>query len=408
MGKDYYKTLDISKDADEKAIKSAYRKMANKWHPDKNLDNVEVATQKFKEISEAYQILSDPKKRETYDRHGSDAFDENGLDETDLFKKFEKMFGGGENDVPPVEVPLEATLEELYSGATKSVQYERFNLCDKCDGTGTKNGKDGMCKSCEGNGTISVKTPFGYAKVPCSICRGNGMDPKAERCKKCSGNRCYKEKKTLEVTIPKGAIHKYPIVVQDEGNAIPEDEIRSDITRSDVVFIIDQLPHDTFKRGIVIQELDLISREALTIEVNLTFLESLFGFEKVITHLDGHKVLFSSTHPVRHTDVFVIKNEGMTILDDTNRGDLFIRVNVEAPPKVEGKSRKALWEVLTGNKNVPSVKSSSLDIINFDKYKLDLGKDKSQADMRNKYRNRRRHTSEGESMEGKSTECKMQ
>lgn len=415
MGKDYYKTLNIPKDSDEKTIRSAYRKMAGKWHPDKNPDDVKGSTLKFKEISEAYQVLSDPKKREIYDKHGSDAvtgsdFDEGGFDEAELFKKFEKMFGGGDNDdVPPVEIPMEATLEELYSGATKSVTFERFNLCEKCEGTGTKNGKDGGCKTCSGNGFASMRTPFGYARVPCSTCRGSGMDPKAERCRKCAGNRCYKEKKTLEVTIPQGAIHKHPIIVKNEGNAIPADEIKSDATRSSVVFIIDQVPHETFKRGIVIQEMNYISRDALSVEVNLTFLESLFGFEKVITHLDGHEVIFSSTQPVRHTDVFVMKNEGMTIFDETDRGDLFIRVIVESPPKIEGKKRKILWEALTGTKTVPTITKSSSAYISFDKYKDELGKDKTHSDVKSKYRNRRRQMDDSDThVEEKSSDCNMQ
>jgi len=224
MGKDYYSVLGVSKDASPQDIKNAYRKMAVKYHPDKNPDNKEEATEKFKDISEAYQVLSDNEKKEIYDKYGEEGLkqtghEENGMDINDLFRS---MFGQEEDEeISPINIVKECTLEELYKGFITKETIDRCSLCKKCDGTGSVDCKEHKCTECNGVGNIAKIMQRGPMiqrfLEKCSKCKGSGSDELFEKCKNCKGTRLVKESIELEFKVNPGAFGRTGIVLENVG-----------------------------------------------------------------------------------------------------------------------------------------------------------------------------------------------
>ena len=193
MAKNYYDILDLDSNCTIQDIKKSYRELAIKWHPDKN-DNKEEAEKKFKEISEAYQILSDETKRKEYDNN--QLGETKTIDPYEIFKNiFEK-----EESIPNVIVKLNANIEDLYTGYTEKVKYMRYSPCINCDMMGTKDKVNGNCDSCSGNGVIMEtihdgNSSNGYMinEKKCIECDGNGLNPKIEKCNNCNGDKYVKE-----------------------------------------------------------------------------------------------------------------------------------------------------------------------------------------------------------------------
>jgi DnaJ-class molecular chaperone len=400
--KDLYAILEVSKDASPTQIKSSYKKLSVKWHPDKNQNNVEEATSKFTEISNAYNILKDPAKRKTYDQFGYDAVNDNntgghGVNPFDMFKD---MFGGfnfsGENEVPDVEVVVTVSLEELFSGTTKHIKYERYSLCHKCDGRGTKN-KDSICKVCSGKGVKLVRMPFGMMQSVCNDCAGNGIDPSAEKCSNCEGNSCIIEKCEHEIEIKKGIHNKIPIVIEDIGNEIRKAE-RSNKKRTNLVCIIQELKHDRFSRGIVNKEIGTISEENLIIDINIKFEESIVGFEKVIEHLDGKNIKFTINEHTNQNDIFVIKGFGMPCYNSNDKGDLLVKINVSYP-KLTLIQKEKIWQALS-NDPYPKLHKTSPSIITYNDYK-------KEQNMKHKYK-ARKNNDDGNGTEFRNVQCAQQ
>ena len=378
MNKDYYNILNISRDADIDTIKKAYKNLAMKWHPDKNVNNKIDSTEKFKEISEAYSVLSDPNLKEKYDKYGSDYVNnsENMPNDINPFNLFNMFFNGfnneDNNENSPIIVPYNISLKDIYTGLNTSVIFDRFNICNKCDGSGTQNGNNDLCTKCKGNGNIITQTRMGYIQMTCNSCHGGGINLKAKKCSNCIGKKYYIEQKSLNINIPPGVTDKYEIIIHNEGNVILNNKKNSSKTRSDVIFIIKEETHNIFKRG---NMLDSENTSDLCIEINLSFIDSIFGFEKTIIHLDNHSFQFCLNIPSRHFDIFILKNEGLPILNENKKGDLFIIINVEHPPKFKDKLEKNLWYLLTDNKNIPSFPISN--VLTLDKYKESFVKQKS-------------------------------
>ncbi len=394
MGKDYYKTLEVNKDATEQQIKSNYKRLAMKWHPDKNPDNRDEATQKFNEISEAYNVLKDPTKRKTYDNFGEAGLDENGgmggfggfggFDPFSMFKNFFQK----ENDVPDIQIPVKLTLEEIYAGTKKKIKFGRYSLCKPCKGKGAI-GDSVDCKQCNGKGINIARTPMGMMQTHCRNCGGNGIDPKAKKCDECKGKTCIESEHSLIVNIPKGASHRRPIIIDNEGNEIPENERNDNSERTNVVIIIEENTHQKFKRGTVIPEIGKLNENNLLIEVKLTLEESLCGFEKVFTHLDNKLFKFSMTECVKHGDIYVMKGMGMPYYDDSTKfGDLLIKISVEQK-KLTSNQKAKLWDVLS-DEPYKEIKKQS-NIINFTEYKHTAVDDERKENMKNKYRRRQQN-----------------
>ncbi|KAF2767656.1 DnaJ-domain-containing protein [Teratosphaeria nubilosa] len=352
---DLYEVLSITRGATKAEIKKAYHKAALSSHPDKVPEEQrEEADQKFKQISQAYEILSDDDKRHLYDTHGMSAF-ENGSNGfpgggpgPDLDDLLAQMFGGGmggggpfggggmgdfpgakrrgkgKNEVQQYEV----TLEELYKGKTTRFASTKQVICEHCKGSGGKEkAKAKNCDTCKGKGSTTKLRPVGpglvtQETVKCSTCSGRGsFYADKDKCKKCKGARTVKQKKILELYVPRGSREGEAIVLQGEADQEPEDE-----TPGDIIFELVEKEHKTFHRA----------GADLQAPLNVTLAEALTGFDRVVlTHLDGRGLSLQVEQPegkvLRPDQILKVQGEGMPHKKSDAKGDLYLTVNIEFP-----------------------------------------------------------------------------
>jgi len=333
---EFYERLEITPDADTEGIKKAYRKMAIKYHPDKNPDN-SAAAEKFKEVGEAYEVLSDPEKREMYDKYGKDALKEGGgfRDASDIFSQFfggaspfSSFFGGGRQAPKKgddIVHELQVSLEDLYKGKTTKLAVTRNKLCPKCEGSGMKQGaSSAQCRGCNGRGIRIIMRQLGPGMIQqmqsqCDECGGKGETAKEEdKCKACKGKKVEKEKKILNVHIDPGMRHGQKIVFANEADELPG------LEAGDIVFVVVEKKHAEFIR----------KGNELYMEMTIPLVEALTGFSTTIKHLDDRVLLVKTEKGeiIKSGDVRVIPNEGMPqhkrILD---KGNLIIQFNIEFP-----------------------------------------------------------------------------
>jgi len=353
-----YDILGVPKSASDSEIKKAYRKLAKEYHPDKNAS----AGDKFKEISFAHDVLSDPKKREIYDKYGMKGLQEGadgfeGFDSGDLFSQLfgfgpmGGMFGGGRRRGPrrgeDTIHPLKVSLEDLYNGKTSKLQLSRNVICKTCSGLGGKSGAKKPCTACRGHGVKVSYRQLGPGMMQqmqsvCTDCTGEGeVINEADRCKPCNGKKTINETKVLEVHIDKGMRDSEKIVFRGEGDQTPG------VEAGDVIIIVQQKPHEKFER----KGHDLVMHH----EITLT--EALCGFTLVLTHLDGRQLVIKS----KPGEVIVpgvikgVKNEGMPMhRNPFEKGFLYIKFDVKFPEKQFTTSDKlALLETLLPNRPTP-------------------------------------------------------
>ncbi|XP_051898307.1 dnaJ homolog subfamily A member 4 [Pristis pectinata] len=325
----YYDTLGVKPNASSDEIKKAYRKLALKYHPDKNPGEGE----RFKLISQAYEVLSDPKKRDIYDQGGEQAIKEGGVggggfsSPMDIFDMF---FGGGgrmqrEKRGKDVVHQLAVSLEDLYNGATRKLALKKNVICDKCDGLGGKKGAVEKCPNCKGRGIEIHVQQIGPGMVQqiqtmCSECHGQGeqINPK-DRCKNCNGRKIVKERKILEVHVDKGMQDGQKITFRGEGDQEPG------LEPGDVIIVLDQKDHEVFRRH----------GNDLIIKMEILLVEALCGFKKPIETLDKRMLLISSKpgEVVKEGSLKCVHNEGMPIYRDPfEKGQLIIQFSVKFPP----------------------------------------------------------------------------
>ncbi|KAI7897526.1 DnaJ C terminal domain-containing protein [Cokeromyces recurvatus] len=307
-----------------------------KYHPDKNPDEGE----RFKEISHAYEILSDPESRAQYDRFGEEGPGGGyggGMSADDLFAN---LFGGTFNfggeadfgyDIPrrsrkgeSIKYPLSVKLEDLYLGKKTKLALEKNVICSNCEGKGGKTGATKKCSACKGRGFQLAMRQVGMGmiqqmQVPCGECDHTGSVAK-DRCKKCKGKKVTVEKKFLEVFIEKGMENGQKIVMKEEGDQEPG------IEPGDVILVLNQKEHEVFKR----------KGNDLLVKVKISLTEALCGFDRVIiTHLDGRgiQVKQPAGKVIKPGMIKRIPNEGMpTYKRPDTHGDLYIEFDVEFPP----------------------------------------------------------------------------
>jgi len=336
----FYTELQVSKDASTADIKKAYRKLAIKHHPDKGGD-----PEKFKSISRAYEVLSDPEKRRVYDEAGEEGLDGSGTNATDIFDLF---FGGGGGGRRPraqgkrkgedVVSSLKCTLEQIYVGATRKLALNKDVICSECDGRGGPEGAKLDCRDCGGNGIKIQIRQMGpmitQTQSVCGTCEGQGKVLREDmKCKTCKGQGVVKEKKVLEVHIDKGVPNRHKIVFSAEADEKPGE------IAGDVVFIVEQTEHQLFTRSGV----------HLRMNKTISLYEALSGFEFVVTHLDGRRILVKgrSGEVTKPKDIKVVKEEGMPYHKNPFvKGNLFIEFDVQFPEKLGPDARKKLRELL--------------------------------------------------------------
>ncbi|QUC23653.1 uncharacterized protein UV8b_07894 [Ustilaginoidea virens] len=336
---DLYSLLSIERDASQEQIKKAYRKAALKYHPDKVPEEQRQESEiKFKEITQAYEILSDEQKKHLYDTQGMAAFDPSrGGAEVDLNDILSQMFGfsmggpGGSDGPkrprkgPDEEQEYKVTLEELYKGKTVKFAAHKQVVCGQCKGSGGKEkAKSTTCDRCKGHGVAEAIRQVGPGMmrretVLCDHCQGSGQVFRdKDRCKKCKGKRTTQEKKVLEIYIPRGSMQGERIVLEGEADQYP-DQIPGDI-----VFTLVEEQHDVFSR----------LGSDLSAELKVTLAEALMGFSRVVLkHLDGRGIHLSRPRGkiLRPGDCLKITGEGMPMKRGEARGDLYLLVSVEFP-----------------------------------------------------------------------------
>lgn len=318
----YYDALGVSPGASADEIRAAHRKLARKTHPDKNPDDPEAA-EKFKKISEAYEILGDPKKRADYDQFGSKPPE----DPSSLFEQMMRGFPGvmrsrSELTPDPIVVKIPCTLEDFYVGASRTMSVQRRTGCPTCQGQRTKAGA-AKCGACRGTGVVVHVRQLGPGFIQqmqgrCDQCLGAGVDP-ADRCQTCDGRGFEIETTELTVTIDKGMKHQQPIRFAQEGHQGAGSPIRGD-----VIFVCDQEPSERFER----RGSDLVSK------VRIPLIEALTGYEVVLTHLDGTKMVLAAgpDEIIKPGTLRVVKEKGMPVYGEPSKfGDLYVVFKVDFP-----------------------------------------------------------------------------
>lgn len=351
--RDFYEVLGVDKSADDAALKKAYRKLAMQFHPDRNPDNKE-AESKFKEINEAYEVLSDAKKRQMYDQFGHAGVDPSygggaggqysgfgGFDGFDdiLSEFFGGGFGGfsGQSSNRPqkgqtVKIQLDLTFEEAIFGADKEVEYLRTEDCQTCHGSGAEPGtKTHTCSKCNGEGVLKFRqrTLFGdqITTRPCDQCKGTGKTYE-QACNTCKGHGIVKKRKKRTVTIPAGVDEGQVLTLQGEGNLGSKGG-----PRGDVYIVMRVQPHNLFRR----EGTDIIC------EMPITFVQAALGDELTVPTLDG-KVKYKIQEGTQSGTVFRLKGKGVPVLNGYGRGDQYVKVVVETPKNLNDKQKQLLRE----------------------------------------------------------------
>jgi len=343
-----YDLLGVGPDADDNQLKKSYRKLAMKYHPDKNKEP--GAQEKFKEISTAYEVLSDKEKRSVYDNYGEQGLKEGGgggRGGGDPFDIFNMFFGGGGGRGGPrgprkgknVTHQLPVTLEQMYNGVTKKLSLNRKILCPKCDGEGVgaefadRRDKIQRCSTCNGRGIILKQRQLGPGMIQqmqsqCHVCGGEGerINPKYV-CKGCKGEKLGKDKSILEVHVEKGMEEGQKIVFHGQGDQEPG------IEAGDVVIILIEKKHDTFER----KERDL----HMKMEIDLV--DALCGLRRSVMTLDDRELIVSSLpgEIIKDNETKMIRGEGMPMKGNPfEKGNLFVHFSVVYPTNEWAQSAK--------------------------------------------------------------------
>jgi DnaJ family protein A protein 2 len=367
---EYYELLGVEPEASADDIKKNYRKMAMKYHPDKNPNNPE-ASEKFKEISEAYEVLSDQNKREIYNKYGKEGLKEGGFHAgaaNDIFERFfgggmfGNMFGGGGRGGPvqgeDIMHQIAVSLEDLYKGKTSKLAVTRNIICEKCTGTGAKKaGASQRCATCDGRGIRLIIKQLGPGMIQqmqtvCQDCGGKGETIKEEdRCDVCKGKKVVKDKKILEVHVEKGMREGQKITFAGESDQSPG------VEPGDIIFVLKQKEHPHFKRH----------GADLYVDHKITLMDALGGTSFTINHLDD-RVLVVKTEEgdvIKPGDIRVIPKEGMPIHKRPyEKGNLYVKFDVVFPePGSLSKAQiKTLESVLPPRNPAPKVKKNAENV----------------------------------------------
>ena len=369
--RDYYEVLAVEREVTTEDLKKSYRKLAVKFHPDKNPGDAK-AEERFKELGEAYDVLADPNKRAAYDRYGHAAFAQGnagraaGVDPFDLFKEvfggmggggdsaggiFEQFFGGarggadreGRQRGSDLRYDLQITLEEAAAGIEKEVEIKKLTACDVCHGTGAEAGSQAVtCRTCQGRGQVITSRGFFQVSQTCPRCRGTGTIIE-NPCKNCAGEGRLEKTSRIKLKIPPGI--EDGARLRSTGNG--EAGIRGG-PAGDLYVVMHVAEHAVFQR----------EEDNLYCEVPISFITAALGGEIKVPTLEGQASLKIPAGTQSNT-MFKLRGRGMPDVNTRVRGDLLTRVMVEVPTRLNGEQRQKLEEFaeLMGEDNSPLHKS---------------------------------------------------
>ncbi|KAM3413821.1 hypothetical protein BST61_g10504 [Cercospora zeina] len=360
FAQDYYKILGLDNSADDRDLKKAYRRLSKKYHPDKNPDD-ETAAKKFVEVSEAYETLADKELRQIYDRHGAEAVKQHkergqggrggGRSPFDIFNQFfggGGHFGHGRRQGPDMEVRIQVSLKDFYTGAEHEFKMEKQVICPKCEGTGSEDGHKDTCHKCSGHGMVIQKQMlapgiFQQMQMQCDMCGGKGEIIK-HKCKTCGGSKVVRSEEAYDLTVEKGMPRNGRVQYENEGDESPDWEAGSLIVQ--VGEMDPRLANDEKDRtdGTFFRRKgdNLFWREILSLR------EAWMGdWTRNLTHLDGHIVRLSRKRGqvVQPGHIEVLQGEGMPIWQDENGGygALHVEYVVVLPDQMESGMEKEFW-----------------------------------------------------------------
>ena len=369
--RDYYEVLGVDRSASDADIKKAYRNLAKKYHPDANPGDA-TAEAKFKEINEAYSVLSDSETKARYDQYGHAGTDPNfgaggfgggfggfgggfGGDAFDLGDLFGDLFGGGRRSSRPnapqksadIETYITLTFEEAAFGCTKEIEFTRVETCSSCKGSGA-NGANGVetCKTCNGTGTVRTiqRTPFGsmQSQRPCSACKGTGKIIK-DPCTECKGSGVNRIKKKLSVNIPAGIDDEQRVILRGQGN-----HGSNGGPAGDLYVEVRVKPHKLFVR----------EGNDIHFEMPISYAEAVLGAKLTVPTLEGESE-FSIPEGTQSGSVFSLRGKGIPQVHGKGRGDIYVTVTVEVPKSLNSKQKELLkrFDEAMGNKNTPKKQS---------------------------------------------------
>ena len=363
--RDYYDVLGVNKSASPEDIKSAYRKLAVKYHPDKNPGD-KTAEDKFKEASEAYGILSDKSKKENYDNFGHAAFENggggqggfggfggfNGSDFSDIFEDFFSDFGGGRrrdnrrsssNRGSDLRYDLSITLEEAYAGKKQNIQFSTSEKCSTCKGNGSKPGHSpDRCTYCGGNGRVRTNQGFFTVQQTCPQCAGSGEEI-TNPCNDCNGQGNKQTSKKLAVTIPQGVDDGTRIRLSGKGEAGTRGSANGDL-----YLFINVKSHELFKR----------SDENLFFECPISIADAALGTTIEIPTIDGGKAKIKIPEGTQSGKQFRLRGKGMPYMRGNGNGDLYVQIETEVPVSLNKKQKELLeqFREIENEKSNPSIR----------------------------------------------------
>ena len=336
--RDYYEVLGVEKGASGDEIKKAYRKLAKKYHPDLNPNDKEGAEAKFKEATEAYEVLSDDNKRRQYDQFGHAAFDQTaggyggggaGFDGFDMGDIFSSFFGGGfggqrQNPNAPqrgrdIAYNIDLTFEDACFGTEREISINHLEKCEECNGSGAAKGSSPItCPTCHGTGQVKTvqRTPLGnFQSVrTCSSCGGKGTIIK-EPCRKCGGKGTVRNGKKVRVKIPAGIDNGQQVYIRNEGDAGANGG-----PNGDLILNVRVKPHKIFIR----QGYDVLC------DYPISFVQATLGAEVQVPTIDG-KVSYTIPEGTQTGTVFRLKGKGIQKVNSTQRGDQYVTIKIEIP-----------------------------------------------------------------------------
>lgn len=353
--RDYYEVLSVERTADGEEIKRAYRRLAMKYHPDRNPDDAE-AELKFKEAAEAYEVLSDDSKRKIYDQygheglrgHGAAGHDFNRMNVDDIFSMFNDIFGGGggfggrggARRGPArgydLETEVVLDLKDVATGVSKDVEFTRMDICDTCTGSGAKPGTTPeTCGTCNGQGKVQQAGMGGMFRMvtACPNCRGRGTVIK-DKCDSCHGKGRIGKKRSLSVKIPAGIHDGQAVRVPGEGEPPSVDVSPSGQgARGDLHVVVRVKKHEFFERD----------GDHLLMEMPISFTQASLGAEVEVPTIDGKESL-NIKKGTQYGDIFRIHDAGLPNLRSGRKGDLIVVAKIETPKKLTSKQEELLRE----------------------------------------------------------------